>query len=182
MAKANVTIDGVTYPSRIAAAKALVAVGKSISEAAKLTGITYQTVYVNTKGAEKGAVRRTKYRILSLGKSNSSTVGEIAKKTGVSASKIVALLKTAGIPILSKEEKAKREAEAKAAKESTKVKKPVKTKKTKKEKVAVSTPATPEANVVPTPTTPLLPEDMIQDNFESDDAAAAEAIKDMASE
>jgi len=98
-----VTVDGVEYVSRTACAKALVAAGKSLSEAASLSGMTYQTVYSVTKGAEKVAGRRANYRIVDLGKSGKRSAGEIAKKVGVSTSKVVAILKKAGVAVVSKE-------------------------------------------------------------------------------
>lgn len=135
MPKTTVTIDGVEYSSRTAAAKALVAAGKSLKEAAKATGMTYQTVYANTKGAEKAAGRRVKYRILSLGKSGKRSAGEIAEKVGVSSSKVVSILKKAGIKVTSAKELA-------AAKKADKAEKA--TKKTRKTRKAKAT-KTPEA-------------------------------------
>jgi transposase len=110
-AKQAVEIEGVKYESRTAAAKALVASGKSISETAKLTGVTYQTVYAYTKGGDKTATRRARYRIIALGKAGRKTVGEIASKVGVTTSKVVALLKKEGIKAMTKEEAAAKRSE-----------------------------------------------------------------------
>jgi DNA-binding CsgD family transcriptional regulator len=96
-----VKIEGKEYSSKSAAAKALIASGKTLSEAAELCGITYQTCYAVTKGAEKVAVRRAKYRILGLGNTGKKSVGEIAKMAGVSPSRVVSLLKKANIAIVS---------------------------------------------------------------------------------
>jgi len=112
----SLTIDGVQYKSRTEAAKALVAAGKTLSEAAEATGMTYQTVYANTKGAEKVATRRAKYRVLAMGKSGKRTAGEIAKKCGLSASKVVAILKGAKITVVTKEAKDAAKKAAKPAK------------------------------------------------------------------
>ena len=119
--KVSVTIDGVDYKSRTEAAKALVAAGKSLKETVDAitkagVSMTYQTVYAVTKGAEKVAARRTRYRILNLGKSGRRTASEIAKKAGVSTSKVVALLKKNDIAIVTKEGRAKAKAAAKVAK------------------------------------------------------------------
>lgn len=100
-----VTIDGVKYESRTAAAKALVAAGKTLAEAAEATGMTYQTVYANTKGAEKVSKRRANYRVLAMGRRGKKTPGEIAKKTGLTVSAVVALLKKHSIAIVTKENK-----------------------------------------------------------------------------
>ena len=109
--KNPVTVDGVQYKSRSAAAVALVAAGKSLGDAAKACGMTYQTVYSVTKGAEKVAVRKAKYRVLAIGARGKKSVGEIAKKVGVSTSRVVALLKAANIAVISADMKAKAKAE-----------------------------------------------------------------------
>jgi transposase len=132
-AKQAVEIEGVKYESRTAAAKALVASGKSISETAKLTGVTYQTVYAYTKGGDKTATRRARYRIIALGKAGRKTVGEIASKVGVTTSKVVALLKKEGIKAMTKEEAAKLSAKATPNAEKT-------SKKSKKVKPLANTP------------------------------------------
>lgn len=84
MAKKNsksVTIDGVKYDSATAAAVALVEAGNSLSDAAKATGITYQTVYANTKGKEKRAEAAARRRVLALGqKGKKGTRKNRAKK------------------------------------------------------------------------------------------------------
>jgi transposase len=118
--KQSVTIDGVEYKSRTAAAKALVAGGMGLGEVAEKVGMTYQTVYANTTGLEKVKGRRAKYRILKLGKTGNKSAGEIAKKVGVSSSRVVAILKKANITVISAEVKAKAVAAAKAAKAAEK--------------------------------------------------------------
>jgi DNA-binding CsgD family transcriptional regulator len=141
----SVTIEGVEYKSPTAAAVALVAAGKTISQAAEATGITYQTVYANTKGAEKAAARRVGYQALALGKRGKRTASEIAKKTGMSVPKIVAMLKNAGIVVVTKEAKAAAKAAKEAAKpvKEPKVAKAPKAKKTKAPKVVDTTPMVP---------------------------------------
>lgn len=164
MAK-SVTIEGVQYTSRTAAAKALVAAGKTLAEAATATGMTYQTVYANTKGAEKVGTRRTKYRVLAMGKTGKRTAGEIAKKCGLSPSKVVAILKGAKITVLTQEAKAATKA--------------IKSGKTPK----VKTPKTPKAVAPPavneTPTPVVVNEDLT-DEIPMDAAAEAAAMADMA--
>jgi predicted transcriptional regulator len=143
MAKKNrsLTIEGVEYKNPTAAARALVAAGKTLSETAALTGITYQTVYSVTKGAEKVKARRVTYRILSLGKSGKKSVGEIAAMNNTSTSKVIALLKKNSIVVLTKEAKAalvKAKVEAEAAKKAAKAAvKPVKASKSAKASKAV---------------------------------------------
>lgn len=102
-----VTIDGVDYESRSDAAKALVAAGKSLPETAKMTGMSYQTVYTVTKGKGKYIVRRLHYRIVQLGRGGNKTAVEIAKKVGVSTGKVIAILEKAGVSLLTKEQVAK---------------------------------------------------------------------------
>lgn len=114
MAKQSVTIEGVEYKSRTDAAKALVAAGKTLTEAADATGMTYQTVYANTKGADKVGKRRARYRVLSMGKSGKRTASDIAKKTGLSVSAVVSLLKKNGVVVVTKESKAAAKAAKKA--------------------------------------------------------------------
>jgi len=144
MAK-SLTIDGVQYKSRTAAAKALVAAGKTLAEAAEATGCTYQTVYANTKGADKANVRRAKYRVLAMGKSGKRTASEIAKKVGLNVSKVVAILKGARISVVTKEAKAA----AKAAKSGKAPKAPCQ-KITKPENVIdVPEPSVVDENEIP---------------------------------
>lgn len=127
MAK-KLTIEGVEYKSATKAAVALVAAGKTITEAAAILGVTYQTVYVATIGAANVKPRRDMYRVLGFAKRGKKSVGEIATKTGLSTSKIIALLKKNGIVVLTKEAKAAKvaakaeaKAEAKAAAKAAKV-------------------------------------------------------------
>jgi predicted transcriptional regulator len=101
----SVTIEGVQYSSPTAAAIALVASGKTITEAATLTGITYQTVFANTKGADKATARRAKYRVLSMGKTGKKSPSEIAKKCNLSVSAVVSMLKKNSITIVTKSDK-----------------------------------------------------------------------------
>lgn len=94
----SVTVEGTVYPSRCAAAKALVSAGKTISEAAKISGMTYQTVYAVTKGADKVSVRKNKYRALRLAQSKREhSVSSIAKKVGIAPTTLRDLLKKKGI-------------------------------------------------------------------------------------
>jgi len=172
MAKQSVTIEGVEYKSRTEAAKALVASGKTLAEAAAATGMTYQTVYANTKGAEKVNKRRAKYRVLSLGRGGKRTSGEIAKKTGLSTSAVVAMLKKAGIAIVTKDSRA-------AAVKATK-----KTAKNSRQKVVKPENVidVPEPVVDEVPTTPVQVqvEDELGDEIPADDVAMAAALADMA--
>jgi len=110
MAKQKVTIDGVGYASRTAAAVALVAGGMGLKEAAAKVGLTYQTVYANTTGLEKVKIRRAHYRILSLGRKGRRTAGEIAKKVGMTTSRVVALLRKNSIPVVTLESRDKTKA------------------------------------------------------------------------
>ena len=170
--KQSVKIDGVQYKSRTEAAKAMVAAGKTLAEAAAATGMTYQTVYANTKGAEKVNKRRVKYRVLAMGKSGNRTSGEIAKKTGLSVSAIVAILKKNSIAIVTKK--------AKAA---------AKTAKTGKTPKAIRQKVTKPENLInipePIDEVPLTPAQItaeeVTDEIPTDDAAAEAAAKaDMA--
>lgn len=167
----SVTIDGTTYASPTKAAIALVASGKTIAQAASATGITYQTVYANTKGAEKAAARRVGYQALALGKRGKRTASEIAKKTGMSVPKIVAMLKNAGIVVVTKEAKAA----AKAAKEAAK---PVKEPKVAKAPKAKKTKAPKAPKVDETPVVPVDPGVHETVDFPIDATAEAAAAKD----
>lgn len=139
----SITIEGVKYDSKVKAAKALVAAGKSISETAEITGIKYQSVYAYTKGNDKTQARRARYRILALGKTGKRSPGDIAKRLNVSVPMVIALLKKNGIAIVTKESLAAAKAEKAKAEsvktESVKASKSAKAKtpKIKKEKVAV---------------------------------------------
>jgi DNA-binding CsgD family transcriptional regulator len=174
----STTIDGVKYDSKVKAAQALVAAGKTISETADLTGITYQSVYAYTKGMEKTQGRRARYRILALGKTGNRSPGDIAKKLNVSVPMVIALLKKNGIAIVTKEALAalkpkteKVKVDKPANTEKVKVDKPakVKTPKVKKEKVAV---ASVEFDDIPS----------IVESDLNNDAAAQAAQADMATE
>jgi DNA-binding CsgD family transcriptional regulator len=159
MAKQSVTIEGVEYKSRTAAARALVESGKTLSEAAAATGMTYQTVYANTKGLEKVNTRRAKYRVLALGRKGKRSASEIAQKTGMSVPRVVALLKKNSIVIVTKEA-------AQAAKKA-KAGKTAKVKTPKAKPVVDEVPMTP-AQVV------------AEDELPEDAMAAAAAMADMA--
>ena len=162
--KQSVKIDGVQYKSRTEAAKAMVAAGKTLAEAAAATGMTYQTVYANTKGAEKVATRRAKYRVLAMGKSGKRTASEIAKKVGLNVSKVVAILKGAKINVVTKEAKAA----AKAAKSGKAPKAP-------------RAPKAPKVDEVPLTPAQVTAEEELADEIPTDDAAAEAAAKaDMA--
>lgn len=157
MAKKNsksVTIDGVQYKSRTAAAIAFVEAGKSISDAAKASGVTYQTVYANTKGKAKRAKAAARRRVIALGRKGKMTAGEIATKVGMSTSRTVAILKKAGLQVLSANEKSKLENASKTKKNTSK-------NRAKK---------TENVNTVETPVT------------DEDTAAMEAAMADMASE
>jgi DNA-binding CsgD family transcriptional regulator len=93
-----VTIDGVEYPSRTAAAKILVGTGITMSETARLVGMTPQTVYACTKGADKAKERLvTRYRLVKLASTGKYTSSELGQRLGLSTPKIVALLKKRGL-------------------------------------------------------------------------------------
>ena len=173
MAKQSVKIDGVQYKSRTEAAKAMVAAGKTLAEAAAATGMTYQTVYANTKGAEKVNKRRAKYRVLAMGKSGNRTSGEIAKKTGLSVSAVVALLKKNSIAIVTKKAKVA----AKTAK-AGKTPKAIRQKVTKPENLINIPEPIDEVPLTPAQVTA---EEELADEIPTDDAAAEAAAKaDMA--
>ena len=157
MAK-QIVIEGVEYKSLTAAAKAMVAAGKSLAEAAEATGLAYQTVYANTKGAGKVSARRAKYRVLAMGKSGKRTASEIAKKAGLTTSAVVAILKKNSIAILTKEARAA----AKAAK-----------------KGAAKTPKAPRQKVTKPENLIDIPEPVI-DEIPTDVAAESQAMADMA--
>jgi len=105
-----ITINGVKYSSSVKAAQALFSVGgttpthvhKTLIESG--SDITYSSVYAFTAGMEQTNIRRNKYRILNMGKTGRKTAGDIAKKTGLTTSKVISILKKAGISIKSKEE------------------------------------------------------------------------------
>lgn len=183
MAKKNrsLTIEGVEYKNPTAAAKALVAAGKTLSETAALTGITYQTVYSVTKGAEKVKARRETYRVLGFGKSGKKSVGEIAAKTNMSTSKVIALLKKNGIVVLTKEAKAalvKAKVEAKAAEKAAKIA----AKPAKAPKSAKKAPKTPKAKLIENlPIDPQVSPEDVADVKEAmnDELARLTALADM---
>jgi hypothetical protein len=89
----SVTIDGVEYKSRSAAAKELINAGVSLSETAAKVGMTYQTVYAVTKGADKVAQRRIKYRAIKLGTSGKYSESMIAETVGMDQKEVRALMK-----------------------------------------------------------------------------------------
>ena len=98
MKNVTVTIDGVDYGSRCAAAKALVTAGKPLAEVAKAVGMKYQTVYAVTKGADKVAVRRNKYRAVRLATSKREyTLADIARKVGMKPTTLRDMLKRKGV-------------------------------------------------------------------------------------
>lgn len=190
MAKKNrsLTIEGVEYKNPTAAAKALVAAGKTLSETAALTGITYQTVYSVTKGAEKVKARRETYRVLGFGKTGKKSVGEIATKTGMSTSKVIALLKKNGIVVLTKEAKAalvKAKAEAKAAEKAAKdAAKPAKTPKPAKAPKATKPAKAPKKAAIVEETLPIDPQVPAEDVADvneamNDELAQQAALADM---
>ena len=156
-----VVIDGVEYKSRVAAGKALMANGMSLGAAAEKVGCTYQTMYANTKGLEKTGKRRAKYRVLALGKTGKRTSGEIAKKTGLSVSAVVAMLKKNGIAIVTKEAKAAAKKAAKPAK-------------------APKAPKAPKVDEVPLTPAQVTAEENLADDIPMDAAAEMAAMADMA--
>jgi DNA-binding phage protein len=98
MKNVTVTINGVEYASRCAAAKAMVADGNPLAEVAKAVGMTYQTVYAVTKGADKVAVRRNKYRAVRLATSKREyTLAEIARKVDMKPTTLRDMLKRKGV-------------------------------------------------------------------------------------
>lgn len=176
MAK-NVTFNGVEYKSPLAVAKVLVNEGKKPSQAVKILSeagiqITPQSVYAYTSGAEKTAARRAKYRILNLGKSGRKTVGEIAKRTGTSTSKVVSMLKKAGIAIVTKEALAK--AAAEAAKQAEKEAKAAERKAARKAKKE-----TAKAETEPVADEPVAE---VTEEVAEDQAAMEAALVDMAAD
>ena len=98
----SVKFNGVEYNSKTAYAVEMVKQGKTQSEAARMAGINPATVHANTTGLEKVQARRKIYKALSLGKGEKYSVGEIAKRSGVNSSKVVALFKKKNIKIISK--------------------------------------------------------------------------------
>lgn len=117
--RVEVKYEGKTYQSRSDAAKAMIADGKSLSEAAKLSGMTYQTVYAVTKGAEKVAQRRIKYRAVKLGNSGRYSEGMLAEKLNIPAGQVRKMMNENGISLPTKadlDKAAKEAAEAKAKK------------------------------------------------------------------
>jgi len=170
--KQSVKIDGVQYKSRVAAGKVLVANGMSLGDAAEKVGCTYQTLYANTKGASSVNKRRVKYRVLAMGKSGNRTSGEIAKKTGLSVSAVVALLKKNSIAIVTKKAKAA----AKTAK-AGKTPKAIRQKVTKPENLINIPEPIDEVPLTPAQVTA----EEVTDEIPTDDAAAEAAAKaDMA--
>jgi len=110
--------NGVEYKSKTACAVALVEGGMKKSAAAKVVGISPATVGANTgRGLELVLARRMKKRIESLGATKKYSVGEIAGRVGVNTSKVVSILKAAGIETVSaKDKKAAEVAAPKATK------------------------------------------------------------------
>ena len=170
--KQSVKIDGVQYKSRVAAGKVLVANGMSLGDAAEKVGCTYQTLYANTKGADKVNVRRAKYRVLTMGQTGKRTASEIAKKVGLNVSKVVAILKGAKITVVTKKAKAA----AKTAK-AGKTPKAIRQKVTKPENLINIPEPIDEVPLTPAQITA----EEVTDEIPTDDAAAEAAAKaDMA--
>lgn len=110
MAK-TVTVNGKQYSSIAEAAKAVVATGKGVKEAAEIIGTSYMNVYMAVKGQDgvKGA-RVFKYdgkeyaskaeaaRKLASSKSKKMTVGQIAEKLGISYASAYQATKDMDIP------------------------------------------------------------------------------------
>jgi hypothetical protein len=152
------TFEGTEYKSKTAAAIAIMGTGKTMSEAADIVGITYQTVFANTKGLEKRKVNMGKKRAVSLAKTGKYGIKDLAERTSLTPSTIETLLKKASIKV--GELKAKRIAEKKAKVEAKKAAKPVKAAKVqriRKPKAAQGenpTPAVPVEKVAPVNETP----------------------------
>lgn len=118
----SVTIEGIEYKSRSEAAKVLIDSGVSLAETAKKVGMTYQTVYAVTKGADKVAQRRIKYRAIKLGTSGKYSESMIAETVGMPAKDVRALMKANEINLPTKAELAKEEPAPVAAKSTAKPK------------------------------------------------------------
>ena len=180
-----VTIDGVDYTSRTAAAVALVAAGKSVSEAAKIAGCTQATVHANTNGKEKVNAWRRKNRILSLAKTGKKTASEIATRVGVSTPKVVSLLKKSGLVVPTKEALAKLKSAANAVKESeAKVKADAKAAKKAAKAAAKATEPTKTKKVkkVSEVVEPIVTDEMFTGVIDNDQDAMEAAMADMAIE
>lgn len=100
--------NGKQYKSRTEAGIDLVNQGKSIKEAAILVGVSYQTIYVNTKGKENRQKLLSKLRAKKLLASNRSySKAEIARRTGLSKktiSKICNEIKTVASEVVTSED------------------------------------------------------------------------------
>ena len=92
------SIRGVKFASRTAAAQEMVANGMSITDSARMSGLTYQTVYVNTVGVEKTAKRLAKYRAIRLAKSSRNlSLAEIARKVGMPKSTVSDMVRRSNV-------------------------------------------------------------------------------------
>jgi len=92
------SIHGVIFASRTAAAKEMVSKGMSIADSARMSGLTYQTVYVNTVGVEKTAKRLAKYRAVRLASSSRNyTLTDIASKVGMPKSTVSDMIRRANL-------------------------------------------------------------------------------------
>jgi transcriptional regulator with XRE-family HTH domain len=134
--RVSVTIDGVKYASRTAAAVALYEMGGMTQSAiAEKVGMTPATVHANTVGKAKRMERAAIRRVIKLGRGGKMTASEIGKRVEMSAPKVVAILKKEGVKAPTKEELAKANAKAKSVvkvtkkttKKTTKAKAPAKT-------------------------------------------------------
>lgn len=181
MAKSVFSFEGVEYSSKVKCAVALLESGrfKNQSEAAKAVGINPATVNANYgETGKKAAARRATYQALKLGKTGKYSPSMIAERTGLSPAKVVSILKSKSVVIVTKEQvNALRKAkEAEKAPKTKKVKVDVapaqaKAKKAKKVKAEKA------------PETPVV-EPVIEDSVDAEipmDLAAMEAAKaDMA--
>lgn len=91
----SIKIGNKTYASRSAAAKDLVASGKSLSEVAELTNLTYPTVHSVTVGSERVAQYRMRRRIVNL--SHDYSPKDISDKVGIGVPEVKNILKEAGV-------------------------------------------------------------------------------------
>ena len=100
MSKAKVTVvEGIQYKSASDAVRELIKNGgKSIKEAAELSGVKYATAYAVTKGKDKVDSRHKKYQAVKLAKSTRNwTKADISKRTGIKPSTLHDLFKRMGI-------------------------------------------------------------------------------------
>jgi hypothetical protein len=120
------TFDNVEYASKTACAVVLMTIGKTMSEAAKAVGITYQTLFANTKGAAARKICANKKRVVKLAKTGKYGISDLSTRTGLTKGAVEHLLKKSALKV-SELQKARKNAKAAkiAAKKASKVKTPV---------------------------------------------------------